>query len=177
MDRLSKEQRSWNMSQIRAQDTSPELLVRSLLHRSGYRFRLHRRDLPGSPDLVLPKHRVVVFVHGCFWHRHARCRNAAMPQTRREFWKQKFQDNIRRDRRATSQLTKLGWRVLVIWECQTKDIRTLAKHMGAVLPALAENRTVCDPMYGRAKDRRLNWASNCTSRRPSLQTRQTSSSR
>lgn len=146
MDRLSREQRSWNMSQIRARNTTPELLVRSLLHRSGYRFRLHRRDLPGSPDIVLPKHKIVVFVHGCFWHQHAQCRYATMPKTRPEFWRQKFRDNLRRDRRAKSQLSKLGWRVLVVWECQTRCCQTLAKHLREALPAIAEIRTVTEPL-------------------------------
>lgn len=146
MDRLSREQRSRNMSRIRAQNTTPELLVRFLLHRSGYRFSLHRRDLPGSPDIVLPKHKTVVFVHGCFWHRHAQCRYAAMPKTRPEFWRQKFRDNTRRDRRAKSQLTELGWRVLVIWECQTKGNRTLSELLRGALPAVAEARTVTEPL-------------------------------
>jgi len=119
MDRLTPEHRSWNMSRIRSRDTSPERVVRSLLHRLGYRFRLHRRDLPGSPDIVLPRHRAVVFVHGCFWHRHRGCRFAYTPKTRQQFWMQKFRENQARDERARRKLRRMGWRVLVVWECQT----------------------------------------------------------
>ena len=121
MDRISKAHRSWNMSRIRGKDTTPERLVRSALHRMGYRFRLHRKDLPGKPDIVLPKHRVVIFVHGCFWHRHPRCRYATTPKTNRTFWNAKFKANIERDRRVRRELRKLGWKVVVVWECQCKD--------------------------------------------------------
>ena len=109
------------MSQIGGKDTKPELIVRSLVHRLGYRFRLHRSDLPGKPDIVLPRHDKVIFVHGCFWHRHPRCRYTTTPRTRAAFWKAKFEQNKKRDRRATRELRKLGWDVLVVWECQTKD--------------------------------------------------------
>ena len=117
-DRLTPEHRSWNMSRIRNRDTAPEKIVRSLLHRMGYRFRLHRRDLPGSPDIVLPKYRTVIFVHGCFWHRHKGCKFAYMPKSRPEFWQNKFDTNVERDRRVKRELKKLGWRVIVIWECE-----------------------------------------------------------
>lgn len=127
VDRLSKERRSWNMSRIGGRDTKPELIVRSLLHRMGYRFRLHRRDLPGSPDIVLPRHRALILVHGCFWHRHPGCRYACMPRTRTEFWKAKFATNVDRDRRQIQQLEILGWRVLVVWECQTRDVPQLVE--------------------------------------------------
>ena len=118
-DRLSPEDRSWNMSRIRSRDTVPELRVRSVLHRAGYRFRLHRKDLPGRPDIVLPKHRTVVFVHGCFWHRHPGCRFAYQPKSRVAFWQKKFDDNVARDRRNVHVLRALGWRVITVWECQT----------------------------------------------------------
>ena len=98
-DILSKERRSWNMSRIRGSDTKPELLVRSLLHRMGYRFRLHRKDLPGRPDIVLPKYRTVIFVHGCFWHRHKGCKYAYTPKSRTDFWQNKFQGTVERDKR------------------------------------------------------------------------------
>ena len=120
-DVLTKAQRSFCMSQIGGKDTKPELIVRSLVHRLGYRFRLHRSDLPGKPDIVLPRHDKVIFVHGCFWHRHPRCRYTTTPRTRAAFWKAKFEQNKKRDRRATRELRKLGWDVLVVWECQTKD--------------------------------------------------------
>ena len=106
------------MSRIRDRDTKPEKVVRSALHRMGFRFRLHRRDLPGSPDIVLPKHGAVIFVHGCFWHRHARCRYAYTPKSRVEFWQRKFQQNVERDRRVQRELRRLGWKIIVVWECQ-----------------------------------------------------------
>lgn len=105
------------MSGIRGKDTKPELSVRSFLHRAGLRFRLHAK-LPGKPDLVLPKYRTVVFVHGCFWHRHEGCRYATTPTSNAVFWKEKFTSNVRRDAKVEKQLEELGWRVLVIWACQ-----------------------------------------------------------
>ena len=133
MDRLSKERRSWNMSRIRGKDTKPERLVRSLLHRMGYRFRLHRKDLPGRPDIVLPKYRTVIFVHGCFWHRHTGCRYAYTPKSRIDFWKRKFRDNVRRDRRSCRELEATGWTVVVVWECGTADMDALADRLAAEL--------------------------------------------
>lgn len=119
-DRISEEHRSWNMSRIRSRDTSPEKRVRSALHRAGYRFRLNVRKLPGSPDIVLPKFRTVIFVHGCFWHRHEGCRYAYTPKSRIEFWDEKFKVNVERDRIKKEQLENLGWRVRTVWECQTR---------------------------------------------------------
>ena len=116
------------MSRIRSRDTGPELLVRSALHRAGYRFRLHSKDLPGRPDIVLPKYHTVVFVHGCFWHRHKGCRFAYTPKSRVAFWNNKFRGNIERDRRTSTALRKLGWRVVTVWECQaTSPERWLSK--------------------------------------------------
>lgn len=109
--------RSKMMSGIRGKDTTPELVVRRYLHAMGYRFRLHGKDLPGSPDLVLKKHRLVIFVHGCFWHRHACCFYATTPATRKEFWQTKLNRNVERDEEQRRRLTELGWRVMVIWEC------------------------------------------------------------
>jgi len=129
MDRISEEHRSWNMSRIRDRDTSPEKAVRSLLHRLKYRFRLHRKDLPGRPDIILPRFRVAIFVHGCFWHRHRGCKYAYFPKSRIEFWGKKFRENIQRDRRAVRYLRKAGWRVLIIWECETWDERMLADRL------------------------------------------------
>ncbi len=119
-DRISEEHRSWNMSRIHSADTQPEKRVRSTLHKAGYRFRLHSHTLPGSPDIVLPKFRTVIFVHGCFWHRHIGCRYAYEPKSRVEFWTQKFAGNIRRDAMKIEQLNELGWQILIVWECQTK---------------------------------------------------------
>ena len=133
MDTLSKERRSWNMSRIRCKDTKPEKVVRSLLHRMGFRFRLHRQDLPGSPDIVLPKHRTVVFVHGCFWHRHPGCKYAYTPKSRTGFWDRKFTENVARDRRVRRKLRRQGWQVLVVWECQVNDTEVLCSRLRAAL--------------------------------------------
>ena len=129
VDTVTKEKRSWNMSRIKGKDTKPELIVRSMLHRMGYRFRLHRKDLPGKPDIVLPKYRTVIFVHGCFWHRHKRCKYAYNPKSRVEFWQNKFAGTIERDKRHRRQLKTLGWKVLVIWECQIKKLKTLGNKL------------------------------------------------
>ena len=106
------------MSRVRSRDTVPEMLVRSALHRTGYRFSLHRGSLPGKPDIVLPKHRTVVFVHGCFWHRHKGCRYAYNPKSRVAFWKAKFESNVQRDRRNMRELSRLGWKIVTVWECE-----------------------------------------------------------
>lgn len=119
-DTLTSERRSWNMSRIRGRDTGPELLLRSLLHRAGFRFRLHAKQLPGRPDVVLPKYKAAIFVHGCFWHRHPGCRNATTPSTRREFWQEKFDRNVSRDARNRADLEAAGWTVLTVWECELK---------------------------------------------------------
>ena len=120
VDSLSAERRSWNMSRIRGRDTAPELLLRSLLHRAGFRFRLHDRSLPGKPDIVMRKHKAVIMVHGCYWHRHPGCRNATTPSTRTEFWVEKFEGTVARDARNRADLTALGWRVITVWECDLK---------------------------------------------------------
>ena len=133
VDRLTVSHRSWNMSRIGGKDTKPEKIVRSLLHRMGYRFRLHRKDLPGKPDLVLPKYHTVVFVHGCFWHRHKGCKYAYTPKSRPEFWQAKFDANVDRDRRAQRELRRRGWRVLTIWECQTAQLQSLARRLDRFL--------------------------------------------
>lgn len=125
MDMLSPARRSWLMSRIRGKNTKPEIAVRSMLHRMGYRFRLHRRDLPGSPDIVLPGRATALFVHGCFWHGHA-CKWTKMPKSREDYWLQKIEANRRRDRRACRQLRALGWCVLVVWECELKRPEVLA---------------------------------------------------
>ena len=116
MDRLTPNQRSENMRRIRGKDSAPERAVRRLLHKLGYRYRLHRRDLPGRPDIVFPTRRKVIFVHGCFWHRHPGCKFAYNPKSRLEFWSTKFRQNVERDNRATAMLMASGWAVLVVWE-------------------------------------------------------------
>jgi len=120
MDRIDPLRRSANMARVRGKDTGPEMRVRRIAHRMGLRFRLHRRDLAGTPDLVLAKHRLTVFVHGCFWHRHPGCARASMPLTRPEFWQAKFDGNVERDARQQAELEAQGWRVLVFWECELK---------------------------------------------------------
>ena len=115
------EKRSRNMSAIRSKNTKPEIAVRKLLHSLGYRFRLHRKDLPGSPDIVLPKYKTVIFVHGCFWHRHQNCKYASTPKTRQEFWNKKFNENINRDKINQENLSSKGWKIIIVWECEIKD--------------------------------------------------------
>ena len=120
-DSLTPEHRSWNMSRIRSRDTKPERVVRSLLHGMGYRFTVNgpkNRTLPGRPDIVLPKYRTVIFVHGCFWHRHKGCKGTTTPKTRTDWWEAKFAGNVARDRRNQRSLRKEGWRVIVVWECE-----------------------------------------------------------
>ena len=125
MDKLSKEKRSWNMSRIRSEDTSPEKLVRSMLHGMGYRFRLHRKDLPAKPDIVLPKYKTVIEVRGCFWHRHKGCKETTTPKSNQDFWLEKFSRNVERDRKNGRKLKALGWKVIVIWECEIKNEKKL----------------------------------------------------
>jgi DNA mismatch endonuclease (patch repair protein) len=116
---------SARMSAVRQKNTRPEIIARKLLHRLGLRFRLHVKTIPGSPDIVLPKYKTVIFVHGCFWHRHANCKYSTSPKTRQEYWRPKFEANVERDARKEAQLLELGWRVLVIWECETKSLEAL----------------------------------------------------
>lgn len=119
-DRFSPEDRSRLMSRVKGRDTKPELVVRKTLHAMGYRFRLQRRDLPGRPDIVLPRHRKAIFVHGCFWHGHPDCPRAKRPASNTDFWNQKLSRNIERDMRNLSDLERLGWQVLTVWECETR---------------------------------------------------------
>jgi len=128
-DKLSTEIRSRIMSRIRSKDTKPELRVRSLVHRLGFRFRLHRKDLPGKPDIVLPRHRKVIFVHGCFWHGHPGCPRATRPTSRVDFWNAKLDRNIARDAAALGKLKQAGWKVLTIWECELKEDLKLTKRL------------------------------------------------
>ena len=118
MDIWTQEKRSLVMSKIRSKDTKPEIILRKYLYKAGLRFRIHKKDLPGKPDIVLAKYRTVVFVHGCFWHYHAACREGRLPKTNSEFWTNKFAKNISRDGEHQRKLLDLGWKVLVIWECE-----------------------------------------------------------
>lgn len=124
-DRLTKDQRSWVMSRVRGKDTRPELRVRKVAHALGLRFRLHRRDLPGTPDLVFPRWKKVILVHGCFWHQHPGCKKASLPATRPEFWMSKLARNVHRDNETLERLKAFGWSVLVIWECETRQVDRL----------------------------------------------------
>jgi len=128
-DVFSKEKRSWIMSRVKGRNTKPEILVRSLVHRMGYRFRLHRRDLPGNPDIVLPRHRKVIFVHGCFWHGHKGCPRSKRPTTNESFWNRKLDGNIERDRLYSAELSGMGWKVLVVWECETRTPEELLRKL------------------------------------------------
>lgn len=135
MDTLTPAERSARMALVRAKDTKPELLVRRLVHGMGYRYRLHRRDLPGTPDLVFPGRSKVIFIHGCFWHRHARCALARLPKSRGDFWLPKLTANAERDARNVRTLRQLGWSVLTIWECQLGDTANLANRIRRFLDA------------------------------------------
>ena len=132
VDVVSPADRSRIMAGIKGKNSQPELLVRRMLFASGYRFRLHRRDMPGTPDIVMPRRKVAIFVHGCFWHHHQGCRYAKMPATRPSFWKAKLEANVERDRRAVEKLQALGWRVLCVWECSTRDAEAAAGLQGAM---------------------------------------------
>lgn len=125
MDSVRPEKRSWIMAQVKGRDTGPEKTVRSLLHHLGYRFRLQRKDLPGKPDIVLPRFKTALFVHGCFWHRHPGCKRATTPTSSTDYWNAKFSRTMARDAQNKKDLEALGWRVLIVWECELKDIKSL----------------------------------------------------
>jgi DNA mismatch endonuclease (patch repair protein) len=129
MDHVSPTRRSWLMSRVKSKNTAPEMRVRKVAHALGYRFRLHQRHLPGSPDLVFARLRSVVFVHGCFWHRHPRCGKSSTPTTRKKFWNEKFARNVARDASVRQELRRGGWRVCVIWECETKKSPRLVEKL------------------------------------------------
>jgi DNA mismatch endonuclease (patch repair protein) len=129
MDRVDAETRSRIMQAVPRKNSKPELLVRRIAHRLGLRFRLHVKTLPGTPDIVFPRYKSVIFVHGCFWHKHPGCKLASTPDDNREEWLRKFGGNIERDRRKTSELKQLGWRVLVIWQCETRDETLIVRRL------------------------------------------------
>lgn len=133
MDKITPRQRSRNMAQVKCKDTKPEKFVRSLLHSMGYRFRLHVKTLPGKPDIVLPRYKAAIFVHGCFWHGHDGCRRATIPATRTEFWATKIDGNKERDQCALLNLEKLGYRVLILWQCELKNIQELTHRITTFL--------------------------------------------
>jgi len=135
MDVFSPEKRSQVMSRIRSKDTKPEKIIRSILHKLGFRFRINRKDLPGKPDIVLPKYKTVIFVHGCFWHQHEGCKIASKPKSNIKFWQDKFSRNIERDKKNQEDLYKMGYRVLVIWECEINEIQKNPENLGNKLLA------------------------------------------
>jgi|ERR1041384_8821713 DNA mismatch endonuclease (patch repair protein) len=124
-DKFTPDERSRIMSRVKGKNTQPEKIVRTLLHSLGYRFRLHRKDLPGNPDIVLPRHKRVIFVHGCFWHGHEGCPRAARPTTNVDFWNRKIDGNIKRDKKVRKELRSLDWEILIIWQCQTRSTDAL----------------------------------------------------
>jgi DNA mismatch endonuclease (patch repair protein) len=143
-------QRSAIMRAVPRANSVPEIAVRATLHGLGLRFRLHRRDLPGTPDIVLARHRTVIFVHGCFWHRHPNCKKTTTPKNRSEFWAEKFQRNIERDARNEALLIAYGWRVLTIWECQTTDNRVLRGYLRKQFPRRQTASAFRGAIYARA---------------------------
>jgi DNA mismatch endonuclease (patch repair protein) len=138
MDRINAERRSENMRRIRSKDTGPEIVLRRLIHGLGYRFRLHRKDLPGKPDMVFPARKRVIFVHGCFWHQHSGCREGRMPGSRLDYWTPKLERNQARDAVCRALLEKQGWQALVVWECEIKDVveltKTVRRFLGPPVP-------------------------------------------
>ncbi|MGN7741003.1 very short patch repair endonuclease [Pseudomonas sp. 22526] len=140
MDIVSKEVRSRMMASIRSSNTIPEMKVRKLLHKHGFRYRLHPREIPGRPDVVLPRYRVCIFIHGCFWHRHPECRYATNPSSREDFWRLKFEQNVKRDMRNRNELLQQGWRVFELWEC---GIRKPEAEMKWLLEAVPD----CNQQY------------------------------
>jgi DNA mismatch endonuclease, patch repair protein len=133
VDRLSPERRSALMARVRAKDTTPELKLRRLLHSLGYRFRLHRTDLAGKPDLVFPRRRKIVFIHGCWWHRHPGCPKAGNPKSNIEYWAEKFRRNVERDKWALKKLASEGWKVLVVWQCELKNLDQIQEKVKSFL--------------------------------------------
>lgn len=133
MDIVSPEKRSRMMAGIKGKNTRPEMLVRRLVHGMGFRYRLHRKDLPGSPDLVFPRLRKVIFVHGCFWHRHPGCGLAYTPKSNTQFWLEKLEANTRRDARSLKALDALGWEILIVWECEVSDLPSLSLKLASFL--------------------------------------------
>lgn len=135
IDIFSSEKRSSIMSNIRSKNTSPEIQVRKLIFSMGYRYRLHRKDLPGCPDIVFPGRKKVIFIHGCFWHGHQNCKASTLPETHKEFWKNKINSNQERDGKNINELENLNWKVLVVWQCEIKNISYIAEKINSFLIA------------------------------------------
>jgi len=133
LDVFDKAKRSWIMARVKNKDTAPEIAVRSIVHRLGFRFRKNRTDLPGRPDIVLPRHRKVIFVHGCFWHGHKNCRRAGRPAKNKAFWRKKLDANIARDKKNAQTLRREGWKVMTIWQCWIRDKNRLVNRIESFL--------------------------------------------
>ena len=142
---MSPSERSERMSRIRSSNTAPEVALRRAMHAIGFRFRLHSKGLPGKPDIVLPRHKTVIFVHGCFWHRHSGCKIATTPKTNTEFWVEKFDRNVVRDARTREQLEGLGWRVIVVWECELRSANQVVGAVRRVVDEICPERFVGAP--------------------------------
>jgi len=142
-DKLSRTRRSWNMSRIRSRDTKPEVAVRRVLYKLGHTFRLHRHDLPGKPDIVLPKYRVAIFVHGCFWHQHTGCVDCSNPKTNAKYWRPKLSANVQRDRKYRRRLRQVNWTPIVIWECQTQRAEQLRVRLERKLNSKIDSANIC----------------------------------
>jgi DNA mismatch endonuclease (patch repair protein) len=138
MDHLEKEKRSWNMSRIHSKNTGPEMVFRKLIHRAGFRYRLYVKILPGKPDLVLKKYKTVVFIHGCFWHKHENCRRGNKPKSNNEYWDAKLARNVERDAENVRLLESEGWHVLIIWECELKDLDSVLKKFLVFIASVGE---------------------------------------
>jgi DNA mismatch endonuclease (patch repair protein) len=141
-DKLSAKRRSWNMSRIKSRHTSPERAVRRTLFNLGYKYQLHRGDLPGKPDMVLPRHRIAIFVHGCFWHQHTGCIDCSNPKTNAKYWRSKLLANVQRDRRYRRRLKRLGWTPIIIWECQTPKVEQLRARLNRKLKSKIDSRHI-----------------------------------
>lgn len=150
IDVVTPEKRSQMMAGIKGRNSRPEMLVRRALFAMGYRFRLHRRDLPGTPDIAMPGRKIAIFVHGCFWHVHRECKYAKTPSTRTEFWSAKLRGNVDRDQRAIDALAEMGWRVLIVWECSTRDSKTATR-----LPPLLQQWINNDANFGEISSKKL----------------------
>jgi DNA mismatch endonuclease (patch repair protein) len=142
-DTFPRKKRSEIMSHIRSRNTRPEMIVRSLLHKEGYRFRLHNEKLIGKPDIVMKKHRTVIFVHGCFWHQHPHCSRATVPKSNREYWLPKLRRNIERFDKVRKQLEEAGWKVIVIWECETRNKEQLALRIKSFMENATSRENTC----------------------------------
>lgn len=139
-DTVTKEQHSRNMSLIRSKETKPEVFVRSVLHSLGFRFRKNVKTLPGKPDIVLPKHKTIIFVHGCFWHQHKGCRQATIPKSNIDYWVPKLKGNVKRDKQHKMDLESQNWTVAVIWECETKKADALMEKLKTIFPGIDSNK-------------------------------------